>query len=324
MAKRSTTEEFINKAKEVHGETYDYSLVEYISSQKKIKIICKHHGVFEQTPSNHIHGYNKCPQCADIINGESQRRSLEDFVSEARKVHGNTYDYTLVEYRGSHVNIQIRCIQHGLFFQTPSNHLRKRGCPVCAQNTRSDKRRMSLEDFINKSNVVHNGKYDYSKVVYRNNIKNIEIICRYHGSFLQRPGHHLQGTGCPECSRYISNYKNLVVSKNCNEVGILYIIRMQHKNFRCLKIGITSQTVRKRYTGYTDFIISELSSYRFKISDLCYIEQTLLKKYKSYKVNPPVIFSGHTECLIDSEKLINNIKKDIENYEQLINTENLL
>ena len=60
--RKSTQEEFIAKAREVHGEKYDYSKVEYINNRTKVCIICPIHGEFWQTPSNHLHGY-ECKEC---------------------------------------------------------------------------------------------------------------------------------------------------------------------------------------------------------------------------------------------------------------------
>lgn len=118
---------FIQKAKEAHGDKYDYSLVEYKNSSTKIKIICPKHGVFEQTPNNHLRGCG-CLSCS-FLNKASAK---EQFIEKARKVHGNKYDYSLVDYKNNYTKIKIICSKHGVFEQAPDCHLRLgAGCPHC-------------------------------------------------------------------------------------------------------------------------------------------------------------------------------------------------
>jgi hypothetical protein len=120
-----TTQSFINCAKTVHGNRYDYSLVEYKNVDTKVKIVCKEHGVFEQTPYNHMRGSN-CQVCAN------NKSSLTNFTSKAKKIHNNRYDYSLVNYKTAKINVTIICKTHGKFDQQPNNHLTGTGCPKCA------------------------------------------------------------------------------------------------------------------------------------------------------------------------------------------------
>ena len=127
--KRLTTEEFITRAREVHGHKYDYSLVEYLNWCTPVKITCPEHGVFEQIPNNHVRGRG-CPQCAV----KQQRLTTEEFITRAREVHGDRYDYSLVEYVNNSTPVKIICSEHGVFEQTPNNHTSmKAGCPQCSQ-----------------------------------------------------------------------------------------------------------------------------------------------------------------------------------------------
>ena len=71
------TKNFILKSKKIHGDAYDYSLVEYINCKKKVKIICKEHGIFEQTPNNHLKGQN-CPICKKSLKNKTQDEFLVD------------------------------------------------------------------------------------------------------------------------------------------------------------------------------------------------------------------------------------------------------
>jgi very-short-patch-repair endonuclease len=130
------------------------------------------------------------------------------FLKEVAKVHGEKYDYSKSVYKGNKINLTIICSEHGEFQQTPSNHLKGTGCMKCFRNTK----KLGKEGFITKANKIHNGKYDYSKVVYLNNKKKVIIICPDHGEFQQTPNNHLKGSVCPECA-HISRVDKLKSSK---------------------------------------------------------------------------------------------------------------
>lgn len=98
----------------------------------------------------------------------AQKLTQEEFIQKAQLVHGNVYDYSQVNYINSQIKVCIICPEHGEFWQTPSAHLTGRGCPVCRYIKSSSKCRMRQDDFINRATELHNGKYDYSKVNYKN------------------------------------------------------------------------------------------------------------------------------------------------------------
>lgn len=187
------TEEFIKKAREVHGDKYDYSHVSYKSSNQKIEIICPKHGSFLQTPKNHLNNHG-CPQCA--IDKVKEKCGIE-FEYKARKIHGDKYDYSKVVYVDSVTPVCIICPNHGEFMQTPRSHFLGKGCLECSY----DKFRLTTEDFIERSIKVHGDKYDYSKTEYVNSYSKVCIICPKHGEFFQRAQAHMDGHGCPKCSK---------------------------------------------------------------------------------------------------------------------------
>lgn len=125
-ARRKAPEGFISDAKRVHGDTFDYSLSSYTSSHVKVKIICKTHGIFEQTPANHLTGFG-CGRCAGNVT-----KTTEEFIIGSKAFHGEKYDYSLAEYTKAHDKVKIICKLHGVFEQSPDNHLHGKGCPVCA------------------------------------------------------------------------------------------------------------------------------------------------------------------------------------------------
>ena len=180
---------FIEKAKAIHKNRYDYSKVNYVNAKTKIIITCKQHGEFEQTPSNHLSGFN-CQKCAKNL-----KMNTTTFIEKASSIHNNKYDYSKVNYLNADTKITIVCKEHGEFEQIPDFHLnRKCGCPNCANNIT-----LALCTFIEKANSIHNNKYDYSQVNYVNNRTHIEIICKEHGMFTQKQFSHLLGVGCPSC-----------------------------------------------------------------------------------------------------------------------------
>lgn len=130
MTKRRTTEEFINLAKDKHGDKYDYSLVQYKNKETKVEIICPIHGVFHQQPNLHLMG-SGCPKCSYIYRGNLFKKSLDKFILESNKVHNNFYSYDKFEYIDSHVKSIINCPIHGDFEQKPNDHLNGKGCPKC-------------------------------------------------------------------------------------------------------------------------------------------------------------------------------------------------
>jgi very-short-patch-repair endonuclease len=122
-------------AREVHGDTYDYSKVKYTGIDDKITIICKIHDEFLQSPYCHINKKNGCKQCADILRGENLTFTTEQFVEKANIVHSNKYDYRETNYTKQRENVIIICKFHGKFTQQPNNHLNGQGCPFCLNKT---------------------------------------------------------------------------------------------------------------------------------------------------------------------------------------------
>lgn len=194
MGKALTTDIFIERARKVHGDKYDYSKVDYKTGRDKVCIICPKHGEFWQTPESHLNG-NGCKKCATEASSIKYTMSLDEFIRKARKVHGNKYDYSKVEYKNNRTKICIICPEHGEFWQTPNKHLMGRGCPKCNGGVK-----MPLDEFIKKANEIHNNKYDYSKAKLDSSKDLITIICPKHGEFKQEATSHLRGHGCPLCA----------------------------------------------------------------------------------------------------------------------------
>ena len=196
-------DEFVKKAKEIHGDKYDYSKVKYVDSKTKVCILCPEHGEFWQTPNSHLSGHG-CPMCSGNL-----KNNKINFIEKARKIHGDKYDYSKVEYINAHTKVCIICPEHGEFWQTPNSHLNGCGCNICGYEIVSSKIRKKTNEFIEKAKQIHNNKYDYSKVEYIGNKKKVCIICPEHGEFWQTPDSHLRGSGCKLCGNKIISNKKL-------------------------------------------------------------------------------------------------------------------
>jgi hypothetical protein len=201
-----TRDEFIEKAKFKHGDKYDYSLVkaDYKRGKDSVKIICPKHGVFEQLGESHLYGCG-CNKCAIEFRAEKVRSNDSDFIKKAKIIHGDIYDYSLVNYKSAIKKVKIICNIHGTFEQRPNDHLNRHGCPHCGVETVAIKRTKNTEHFIEKANIEHHFKYDYSKSKYINNRSLICIICPNHGEFWQKANSHLNGLGCAKCSGSFMN-----------------------------------------------------------------------------------------------------------------------
>jgi hypothetical protein len=186
---KKTTQEFIKEAMNIHGDKYDYSLVDYKTAKDKVKIICNIHGLFEQTPDSHINKKSNCQKCSG-----NKKLTTEEFILKAKLIHGNKYDYSLVDYVNDSNKVNIICLEHGIFIAKAGNHLRGDRCSMCTNN-----KKLTTEEFINKAKLIHGNKYNYSLVNYTNQSKKITIICDKHGEFKQNPNNHLNNNGCPIC-----------------------------------------------------------------------------------------------------------------------------
>ena len=184
--------DFIKKAREIHGDKYDYSKVEYINNRTKVCIICPEHGEFWQRPGNHLKGQG-CRKCKYdyVTNIEDLNRLLiEKFGIEydfSKSIFKNMTTKITVGYNGVYFNIKPNKLLH------PDN-----GKPITHERVEN------YSKFIEKSKIVNNNLYDYSLIndeSYKNTTTKVPIICKKHGVFYVTPEQHMQGVGCPHCNR---------------------------------------------------------------------------------------------------------------------------
>jgi len=146
----SNLEDFILEARKIHGNKYDYSLVEYLGNKKDVTIICKKHGEFNQSPNGHLSQKQGCPICARIEVGLKNRNSREEFIKNAKKIHGNKYDYSLVEYSSNKDKVIIICKEHGQFLQRADGHITGKGCSRCKNKSEG-----RIAEYLEKKHIVH-------------------------------------------------------------------------------------------------------------------------------------------------------------------------
>ena len=178
---RYTTEEWVNKAKLIHGNKYDYSKVNYVNSKIKVCIICPKHGEFWINPDNHFMGQG-CPKCRYIKSSSATRKSLDNVIDDFKSIHGDKYDYSKVKYKNNKTKVCIICKEHGEFWQTPDNHIKGKGCPNCSQS----KLESSTKEFLIKNGIEFVEQKGFSWLKYKNPMKldfylpnyNVAIECQ--------------------------------------------------------------------------------------------------------------------------------------------------
>lgn len=200
------TSDFIEKARVVHGDKYDYSKVEYIKCRTKVCIICPQHGEFWQKPTDHLNGCG-CPKCAYMARkyGNKKFKTTEEFVTECAKIHGERYDYSKTIYKGANKPIIVfDNIKNCEVITTPTYLLTKKY---------STKERLCRENFVKKAKEIHGDKYVYDETEYINSLTKIKYVCPKHGLIEQLPLNHLR-YGCRYCSKERTAY---LVSSNTEE-----------------------------------------------------------------------------------------------------------
>lgn len=224
MPKKTTLAEFIEKARKVHGDKYDYSQMEYKDNHTKACIVCPKHGKFWQTPNNHLRGKG-CSECArETLYDKSRRMTTEKFIEKAREVHGDAYVYDEVDYINNHTDVCIICPTHGRFWQSPKSHLRGAGCPKCPKPKAREKQIIETNNFIQKARKIHGDEYIYDKVVYVSAKMPVTITCKIHGDFQQTPDAHLAGKGCITCSgtKKMSTEEFIEKAKSVHDNNYIY------------------------------------------------------------------------------------------------------
>jgi len=153
--------------------------------------------------------------------------TLEKFIERSNHIHHDKYDYSKSVYVNNKIHTIIICPIHGEFLQIPLDHLQGKGCNFCGHNETGRKKRLTLNNFIESANKIHEYRYNYSKVKYEGAYEKVIIICLKHGEFSQIPHNHLCGKGCPKCNASKGEIK---ISNFLSENKIEYIPQYKFDN----------------------------------------------------------------------------------------------
>jgi len=286
---------FVAKARAMHGPKYDYSKVDYRSTNRKVRISCPDHGSFSQTPAAHLRGQG-CPACGREQRAKAKRENARNsFARRAAKVHENRYGYDRTSYTGSHNKVAIHCPDHGYFYQSATNHLQGQGCPFCGRTTRGKTRSARWrQDVIERFREVHDDRYDYSAGKPVDSVTPVTVICNRHGEFTVRASNHLMGHGCPECATEDSPQYIDARIQNDDEYaqrdGILYLLKVWHplapEPF--YKVGITSLGGTDRRFGnrsiYSGFDFRTIDERSGAMRELWELEKRIKTRIKADKL----------------------------------------
>jgi len=308
----SKQEKCLLKFKEVHGDRYDYSKVNYVKNNEKVTIICKKHGDFLQIPNSHKNGRG-CPKCALKIRKRGACFTTEEIVNEFKEIHGDRYDYSKVEYKSYKNKVTIICKEHGEFLQSPSSHKSGQGCPKCALENK-----VSQEHIIEKFKEIHGDRYDYSKVEYKSYKNKVTIICKEHGEFQQTVRNHIQGNNCPKCRKYHSYYRDRNYYKG-KETIFYYLYFPEYDLY---KPGLTVSSVENRYIRDKGLKYEILYEEVFKDGvDAWDKEQELLDNTMEYKYfGDKILESGNTELRTKDIICYIKVKKKLKYYFSILET----
>lgn len=290
---KTTLEDFVNRAREIHGDAYDYGNVDLIGSLAKVSIYCNTcREYFLQRPSDHYKA--GCKKCAIAKTAEiSFKRAKNAFVSRSKDRHGDKFDYSKTDYTGVKNKVILKCNIHDVEFSTwPATHLKnKGGCPVCAIKSGTahavKRKEKCIETFIKKANKEHKYKYDYSLTFYTNSHTKLKIICPHHGVYIQNPVDHLRCGGCPVC-------RQTRFSKDAP--AMLYYIKFDTVIGPMYKIGITNFSVDRRFRRFKEYR-KTLKTWTFKNGfDAKKAEAAVLKYFSDYRYKgKKLIMNGNTE-----------------------------
>lgn len=310
MSKKKTTEQFIEEARNVHGDTYSYTNAVYTGADNKLIITCKEHGDFLQRAAGHTVGYG-CKKCATTEASRRITKTTEEFIDKATEVHLSKYSYVNSVYKGAKDKIVITCPIHGDFKQNAGDHLAGKGCKKCGNlltgtSVRAMSNRVSVEEFISRSEDIHKNVYDYSMVEeFNTTVDKVQIGCPLHGMFWQQVSKHLLGHGCRKCgSTKVNNGWSYtlweaagVKSENFDSFKV-YLIKCYSDKETFYKVGKTFKTVGDRFKKtsqmpYEFEVIAVIEGSARHISEL---EHTTHKENKENKYLPSKSFAGESEC----------------------------
>lgn len=329
MRKRKTRDHWINRALEIHGDSYDYSEFYPESVKSKSRVTCNFTGEsWMITPDNLVNNKRGCPCCKGRRISESKTMPYEQALSRLQSKHPHI---TIVEdtYNGFSKTCEMICEEHGLFCSDPEQvYSSPHGCIQCVEDTGYNRHRpMSQDEFLDKA-LKLKPNLDFSESVYKSLNEKINYRCKKHPDELlsARAGNVLYHYkyGCDICAKESAKenltgwytVSNIERNKEYFLGKTSYLYLMQLDNTDIYKIGLSYnpkkrlKEIRKTYENFK--IVHTVKNV---VYNCFYAEKDLHDKYRECRYKELDYFKGHTEIFKLSEKDIEDIIKDMESLE---------
>lgn len=292
---------FLQNAKKIWGDTYDYSKFDYTKANTKGVIVCNKHGEFLKSPNKHTRKDSPqgCPICTNERMSDLMKTLTSDFISRSMCTHNSKYTYDIKSEKiAMKDKVNIVCKEHGVFRQVADLHMRGEGCPKCNGGVRKDK-----EDFLKRLTPQQLSDYDYSMVHdFKSQKEKVTILCRNCGNeFKQSVGNHLQGRGCSFCRKTRGWSKSQWIDwcniNNYQSVSV-YIIKLNGNSEEFYKFGLTGNLTKR-------FNRTSICPYEYELVDIVEtndfgfsydLENRIRLAVREFSYSPKLNFSGFSEC----------------------------
>ena len=299
-----TSQEIIERLKEVHGEIYNFKNVEVtLGSKQKVSVTCYKHGEFSSRVDSLLRG-SGCKACALEAYSEKLRLDQEIVIKRMQVVHSNFYSYEKTEYTLAKDKVVVTCPIHGDFEIESMKHMRGNGCRMCGNLKKTGNK----EDFIREAQKHHGKRYDYSEVEYETAHVSVKIKCSDHGVFVQTPNNHKRGQGCPYCGEFERHLEN----KDPSTPTTVYYMTLKYEQLIFYKVGITTTSVAQRFrTLPLDNVeIVEQQEVRTGLRNALEVEQYILSDFQEYCLPMDSVLKvtkGGSECFCDDVLGLNDL-----------------
>jgi len=230
------TDIFVQKAKIIHMNKYDYSKAIYLNNKTKIIITCFVHGDFSTIPANHLHGAG-CPNCS-VLCGKSHTQ----FIQEVMKLHPE-YDFSKTIYINNKTKVIYTCHKHGDITVRADSLLSGVKCRKCRTTA------LTNDEFLSRMSIIFNDKYSFVNAIYINNNTKVCVKCFKHGIFMARPLTLFKGHGCPKC--YTEGKVNTTaafVSRSSEVHAVAFDYSSSNYTTSMSKISIICNSCQKEFT----------------------------------------------------------------------------
>lgn len=286
-----------DRFREIHNDKYDYSKSIYKGSKVKIEVRCKTHGtIFWIKPNHHLEGKTGCTKC---ISERTLEARTTEFLVKATKVHPH-YDYSKVIYKTSIEKVIIICPEHGEFKIRPDHLVRGQRCTKCVNKDLGVLNIIPFSIFEHRAKEVHGDRYDYIEESYKGTSKKVDILCKLHGIFTQPASDHLWGHGCPHCANRLKH------KKYHKDRTLLYYIKFILEDTHYFKIGITKQSISRRYNNLSKYPHIKgyeiIASKEFTNGYSAYtLEQEIVSSFKQYLTKDSILIGNGNSEVFDKD-----------------------